>query len=311
MITIIIRIIEVFIIFVPILISIAYLTLAERKIMGSMQSRLGPNKVGYLGLLQPISDGIKLIVKERILPYKSNKIIFLLSPFISFLISLLSWIIIPFQIGYSISDFNLAILFILAISSLTSYGIIFGGWSSNNKYSLLGSIRTSGQLISYEIIIGLIILPIIFIVKNMNINNIIEFQYYTPFFIPLLPFFLFFFIAILAETSRSPFDLPESESELVAGFFTEYSSLPFAIYFLGEYGSIIFISAFTTILFFGNTYPLLLGFNTSFILFLFILVRASYPRLRYDQLMKLSWVILLPLILGLLTLLISILILII
>lgn len=318
-------------IILPLLLTIAYLTLAERKVMGSMQRRLGPNKVGLFGILQPLADGLKLFLKETIIVSHGNRAIFLGAPILSLTLSILGWAVIPYSKGLALSDMNNGILYLLAISSLGVYGIIFAGWSANSKYAFLGSLRSTAQMIAYEINFGLIILPIVIIAGTLNLSSIIESQKAIWFLFPLLPLALIFFISALAETNRAPFDLPEAESELVSGFNTEHSSLSFALFFLAEYGSMILISTFTIILFFGgylvpllpstialgeawfnldwpsanwvNTtiswiQPLVLGLKVSFVLFCFIWVRACYPRLRYDQLMSFCWTGLLPLCLA-------------
>jgi NADH-quinone oxidoreductase subunit H len=280
------------IIFIPLLLSIAFLTLAERKVMGSTQRRIGPNKVGILGILQPIADGLKLVLKETIIGSFMSPILFLVAPIISFLLSLIGWVVIPFYEGVSIANIYLDIMLIIASSSLGVLGIILAGWSGNSKYALLGSLRTCAQMISYEVALSTIIATVALIPNSYNLSEIWYFQRSIMFFIPLLPLALIWFISALAETNRAPFDLPEAESELVSGFNTEHSSLPFAYFFLAEYGSIIFISTFTIILFFGFWFPLYLFLPL--ILTIFIWVRASYPRLRYDQLMSLCWTSILP-----------------
>jgi len=279
-------------VFVPLLISIAYFTLAERKIMGSTQRRIGPNNVGILGLLQPIADGLKLLLKETILGSFISPILFIIAPIISFIFSLIGWVVIPFYQGISIADLYLGIMIVIATSSLGVLGIILAGWSANSKYALLGSLRTCAQMISYEVALSTIIATVALIPSSFNLSYIWYFQIVIFLFIPLLPLAFIWFISALAETNRAPFDLPEAESELVSGFSTEHSSLPFAYFFLAEYGSIIFISAFTIILFFGYWIPLF--FTLPFILTIFIWIRASYPRLRYDQLMSLCWTSILP-----------------
>jgi NADH-quinone oxidoreductase subunit H len=273
------QILEIIVLIVPLLVSIAYLTLAERKVMGAMQRRLGPNKVGVLGVLQPFADGLKLVIKETILVSQANKILFLVAPYITLVFSILAWAVIPFSRGIVVADLTYSILYILLISSLGVLGIILAGWSANSKYALLGSLRTTAQMISYEVIMGIVILMVVFLADSMNLMTIVANQRTVWNIIPLLPIALIFFIAALAETNRAPFDLPEAESELVAGFMTEHSSLSFAFFFLGEYGNIILISAVTAILFLGGYLvpidsrwiePIGLGFKTSIILFMFI-----------------------------------------
>jgi NADH-ubiquinone oxidoreductase chain 1 len=315
--------IEVLIIIVPFLIAIAFLTLAERKVIGSIQRRVGPNKVGYYGILQPFADGIKLFLKETVLPSHSNKSLFLLAPILSLVISFFGWGVIPFGSGLTLSDIGLGIIYLLAISSLGVYGVIFSGWSANSKYAFLGSLRSTAQIVSYEVVIGLIILIVILPSASLGLIKIVEAQKSVWYFIPLLPMFLIFLISVIAETNRAPFDLPEAESELVAGFFTEHSSLAFAYFFLAEYLSIIILSTLVSIFFLGGyIFPflifknltfislesLVLGFKTCLILFIYIWCRASFPRLRYDQLISFTWTGILPLTLGFIILIPSILI---
>lgn len=310
------QLIEILLIIIPLLVSIAYLTLAERKVMGSMQRRLGPNKVGILGVLQPFADGLKLLIKETILVSQGNKILFLVAPYITLVFSILAWAVIPFNRGIIIADIGYGILYVLLISSLGVLGIILAGWSANSKYALLGSLRSTAQLISYEVTIGLIIVMIVMLTDSLSLIEIVESQKAIWNIIPILPVSLMFFISALAETNRAPMDLPEAESELVAGFMTEHSSLSFAYFFLGEYGNIILISTVTATLFLGGYLPfipsfgiiskeiltalgpLFLGLKVSLILFSFIWIRASYPRMRFDQLMSLMWTGLLPLVLA-------------
>lgn len=304
---------EVLIVLVPTLLSVAFMTIIERKVMGAMQRRVGPNKVGYYGILQPFSDALKLVVKETVIPAHSTVSLFFLAPIISLVFSLLGWAVIPFGSGLVISDFSLGILYSMAISSLGVYGILFAGWAANSKYAFIGSLRSTAQMISYELIFSSAILCIIYMTGSFNIIDIIETQQAIMFIIPLLPLFIIFFISALAETNRTPFDLPEAESELVAGFFTEHSGMIFVFFFLAEYGSIVLISTLNIILFFGGyNMPYLfinnswlslesyiLGFKVCGILFLFVWIRASLPRLRYDQLMTFCWTGLLPVVIAL------------
>lgn len=278
------------IILIPIILSIALITLAERKIMGSIQRRIGPNVVGIFGLIQPITDGIKLILKEGILPIKTSNFYFTIAPLSTFLISLLLWLVIPFKLGIIIVDLDLSILFIFALSTLTIYGILYGGWSSESKYGYIGAIRATAQLISYEVSIGIILISIIAITNSINLHDQYFKQIITPIILTLWPIFILFFISLLAETNRTPFDLLEAESELVAGFLVEYSSIIFVAYYLAEYSMILFWSFLLTSLFLPSFFLSYLLF-----IFLFIWVRASLPRLRYDQLMKLGWASILPL----------------
>jgi len=304
-----IPLIETFITVIILLLGVAFLTLAERKVMGSMQRRVGPNIVGKYGLLQPIADGVKLFLKETIMPAHSNLFLFLITPIITFFFSLIGWLVIPFNSTTVLYDMSLGILFILAISSLGVYGVIFSGWAANSKYAFIGSLRSTAQMISYEVVLGLIILTVIFCLNDYpNLIKIIYSQQAIWYILPLLPLGFMFFISALAETNRAPFDLPEAESELVAGFFTEHSAVPFVLFFLGEYSSILLIASLTVILFLGGWIfiPLtkfetwgissfIFGFKVSFILFLFIWIRATFPRLRFDQLLSLCWTSFLPL----------------
>nr|YP_009558624.1 NADH dehydrogenase subunit 1 [Capillidium heterosporum]AZZ06725.1 NADH dehydrogenase subunit 1 [Capillidium heterosporum] len=298
------QIFEILLLIVPLLVSIAYLTLAERKVMGSMQRRLGPNKVGVLGVLQPVADGLKLAIKETILVSQANKILFLFAPYITLVFGLLAWAVIPFNRGIIIADIGYSILYILLISSLGVLGIILAGWSANSKYALLGSLRTTAQLISYEVVIGLMVIMVVMLTDSLNLISIIEAQKVIWNIIPIMPIFIIFMISALAETNRAPMDLPEAESELVAGFQTEHSALSFAYFFLGEYGNIILICTITSNLFlggyslFGINSGIILGVKVSILLFAFIWIRATFPRMRFDQLMSLMWTGLLPLVLG-------------
>jgi NADH-ubiquinone oxidoreductase chain 1 len=304
----IINLIDVLCVLLPILLSVAFMTIIERKQLAAHQRRVGPNTVGYFGVLQPFSDALKLILKETIIPSQSNKILFYLAPISTLIFSLLGWGIIPFGQGITISDFSLGILYTLALSSLGVYGILFAGWSANSKYAFLGSLRSTAAMISYELILSSAILIIILLTGSFNLINIIEQQQSIWFIIPLLPVFIFYFISILAETSRTPFDLQEAESELVAGFFTEHSSVPFVFFFLAEYSSIVLFSCITAILFLGgynipelfindtflNIQSIILGIKTCLFCFMFVWFRATLPRLRYDQLIELCWLNLLP-----------------
>jgi NADH-ubiquinone oxidoreductase chain 1 len=280
----IINLIDVLYVILPVLLSIAFMTIIERKQLAAHQRRVGPNIVGYFGVLQPFSDALKLILKETIIPSQSNKILFYLAPISTLIFSLLGWGIIPFGQGLALSDFSLGILYTLALSSLGVYGILFAGWSANSKYAFLGSLRSTAAMISYELILSSAIFIIILLTGSFNLTNIIEHQQSIWFIIPLLPVFIFYFISILAETSRTPFDLQEAESELVAGFFTEHSSVPFVFFFLGEYSSIVLFSSITAILFLGgynmpelfinesfiNIQSIILGLKTCLICFIFV-----------------------------------------
>ena len=300
-----------FAIILPLLIAIAYMTLAERKVMAAMQRRKGPNIVGVFGLFQPFADGLKLFVKETILPSSANLIIFILAPILTFLLALVSWCILPFNEGIVYSDINIGVLYILAISSLGVYGIIIAGWSSNSKYAFLGALRSTAQMVSYEVSIGLILINILLCSGSLNFTEIVLSQRNSWYILPLLPMFIMFYISTLAETNRAPFDLPEAEAELVAGYNVEYSAMGFALFFLGEYANMILMCSLATILFLGGWLPLFnikilywipstmwLGLKITFLLFGFIWVRSSFPRYRYDQLMRLGWKIFLPFTLG-------------
>jgi len=290
----------------PLLGAVAYLTLMERKVIAAMQLRKGPNVVGPFGLLQPLADGLKLMLKEVIIPTQANKALFFLAPIVTFVLALIGWAVIPFSETFVIADINVGILYLLATSSLGVYGIIIAGWASNSKYAFLGAIRSSAQMISYEVSIGLIIISVILCTGSMRLNDIILAQKNMWFVVPMFPMFLLFFISALAETNRHPFDLPEAESELVAGYNVEYSSMPFSMFFLGEYANMILMSASASILFLGGWMapceflnfipaPLWLIGKIFFLLFCFIWVRATLPRYRYDQLMRLGWKVFLPL----------------
>lgn len=295
-------------IIIPIILSIAFFTVFERKILAAMQRRRGPNVTGIFGLLQAFADGFKLIGKETIIPSSSNFIIFLLAPMFTFTLSIFSWIVIPFDFNIVIVDINLGLLFLFAVSSINIYGIVMSGWSSNSKYAFLGAFRSSAQLISYEVSLGLIIMPVLLFTGSANLSTIVLMQEDLFFFLPLWPSVILFFISILAETNRLPFDLPEAESELVSGFNVEYSSLTFALFFLAEYSSMILMCSLMVILFFGGWLPIIsigpfylipnwvwFSLKVVFFMFLFVWVRGSLPRYRYDQLMTLGWKVILPL----------------
>jgi NADH-quinone oxidoreductase subunit H len=299
---------ELLFVIVPLLVSVAYFTLAERKIMGAMQRRRGPNVIGLFGLLQPLADGLKLFTKETILPTTANINIFLLAPVLSFLLSLLGWVVIPFGLNTVISDTSIGVLYLFAISSLSVYGILMSGWSSNSKYPFLGALRSAAQMVSYEISIGFIIMSVVICAGSFNLTIIVFAQQYIWFIFPLFPIFLVFVISALAETNRHPFDLPEAEAELVSGYNVEYSAMGFALFFLGEYANMLLMGALISIFFLGGWYfPLFINFIPSpfifslkiiFFVFVFVWARAALPRYRYDQLMVLGWKNFLPLTLG-------------
>lgn len=298
---------KILLIIVPLILAVAYLTYAERKIIAAMQLRIGPNVVGPFGLLQPIADGLKLLHKEIIMPAQSNRVLFIIAPVLTFSLSLAAWAVIPFDQDLVLANINLGVLYLFAISSLGVYGIIIAGWASNSQYAFLGALRSAAQMISYEVSMGIIILSVILCVGSFNLIDIVLAQQTVWFAFPLFPMLVVFFISILAETNRTPFDLPEAEAELVAGYHVEYSSLPFALFYLGEYANMILLSALTTILFFGGWLPPLNIFpftlvpgpiwfilKICFFLFIFSWVRTTLPRYRYDQLMQLGWKVFLP-----------------
>ena len=317
----IILIVKILTIIVPILLAVAFFTVAERKIMGAIQRRRGPNVIGFMGLLQALADGLKLFVKETTLPSNSNLIVFLLAPVLSFILSLISWAIIPFSNHLLVADINFGVLYLFAISSLNVYGILLAGWSSNSKYAFLGALRSAAQMISYELSISFIVLTTILCAGSFNLSTIVEAQSKTYFIIPLLPMFIIFYISMLAETNRHPFDLPEAEAELVSGYNVEYSAMTFALFFLAEYSNMLLMSTFAAILFLGGWLPIFnifplnilpgslwLSLKITIGAVFFILTRATLPRYRYDQLMQLGWKAFLPLSLSFLILTASILI---
>jgi len=332
-----ISILEVLLVSVPVLLTVAYVTVAERKTMASMQRRLGPNIVGYYGLLQAFADALKLLLKEYVSPTQANLILFFLGPIITLIFSLLGYLVIPYGPGLALSDFNLGILYMLAVSSLSTYGILLAGWSANSKYAFLGSLRSTAQLISYELILSSAILLVIMLTGSLNVTVNIEAQRAIWFIVPLFPIFIIFFIGSIAETNRAPFDLAEAESELVSGFMTEHAAVIFVFFFLAEYASIVLICVLTSILFLGGylyiyipylfelvqyfdfdyymnnkynesvlssplieglVYGLALGLKSCIMIFVFIWARASFPRIRFDQLMSFCWTILLPIVIA-------------
>ena len=331
----IISIIEVLLVTVPVLLTVAFVTVAERKTMASMQRRLGPNIVGYYGLLQAFADALKLLLKEYISPTQANIILFFLGPIITLIFSLLGYAVIPYGPGLAIWDFNLGIIYMLAVSSLATYGILLAGWSANSKYAFLGSLRSTAQLISYELILSSAILLVVLVTGSLNLTVNIEAQRTVWFLLPLFPVFIIFFIGSVAETNRAPFDLAEAESELVSGFMTEHAAVIFVFFFLAEYASIVLICILNSILFIGGylldytsivyvlnysfyaldigneisyllsspliegiIFGLTIGIKSCIMIFVFIWVRASFPRIRFDQLMSFSWTILLPIVIA-------------
>lgn len=303
----------ILLIVLPLLGCIAYLILAERKVIASMQMRRGPNVVGPFGLLQPVADGLKLLAKETIIPAGANRVVFLLAPMLTFVLALVAWAVIPFDLGWVLADINVGVLYLFAISSLGVYGILMAGWASNSRYAFLGALRSAAQMVSYEVSIGFVIVTVLLCTGSLNLSVIVQAQQgsaglFSWFWLPLLPMFVVFFVSALAETNRAPFDLPEAEAELVAGYNVEYSAMTFALFFLGEYANMILMSAMTVVLFLGGWLspipyepftwiPGIVWFalKTAMVLFAFLWVRATFPRYRYDQLMRLGWKVFLPL----------------
>ena len=302
---------EIIAVVVPLLLVVAYYTYAERKVLAFSQLRKGPNVVGPFGLLQPIADGLKMLVKETIVPSGANRIVFIVAPMVTLTLALVAWAVIPFDSGVVISNINVGILYLFAISSLSVYGIIMAGWASNSRYAFLGALRSAAQMVSYEVSIGFVLVTVLLCAGSLNLSDIVLAQRHVWFVIPLLPMAVIFFISGLAETNRAPFDLPEGESELVAGYFVEYSSMTFLLFFMGEYANMVLVSAMTAILFLGGWLAPLsiepfsgalahvwhgawLLAKTFFVMFLILWVRATFPRFRYDQLMRLGWKVFLP-----------------
>ena len=293
---------------VALLLSVALLTWYERKVMASMQLRRGPNVVGPFGLLQPLADGIKMVTKETIVPDTAHRGLFILAPMITFALALMAWVVIPFGDGLVLADINVGILYVLAISSLGVYGVIIAGWASQSRYALLGALRSAAQMISYEVAIGFVLVSVLLLGKSLNLSQLVAAQRELWFCVPLFPMMVVFFISSLAETNRAPFDLPEAEAELVAGYHVEYSGMTFGLFFMGEYANMILMSALLVLLFFGGWLPPLAVapftwlpepiwflLKIAVVLFVFLWVRASFPRYRYDQLMRLGWKVFLPL----------------
>lgn len=299
----IITLVKILLLIIFILVGIAYLTLAERKVLGGIQRRKGPKVIGIFGLIQPLADGLKLLIKETILPSNANLFVFILAPIITFTLSLFVWSVVPFDKGIVFADLNIGILFIYAVSSLSVYGIILSGWASNSRYAFLGGLRSTAQMISYEVSLGLILISIVLCSSSLNLTNIVLSQEFIWFCFPLFPLCFIFAICMLAETSRHPFDLPEAEGELVAGYNVEYSAMGYALFFLGEYGNIIFMSGFFSILFLGGWFfisscqgYLCFALKIVMMIVFFILARGAYPRYRYDQLMRIGWKSFLPIV---------------
>jgi len=304
-------VLKILTIIVPLLLSVAYFTIAERKIMGIIQRRKGPNVIGFLGLLQPLADGLKLFVKETILPTNSNLLVFLIAPIMTFILSLVGWVVVPFSSQIVLSDLNVGILYLFAISSLSVYGVLLAGWSSNSKYPFLGALRSAGQMISYEVSIGFVVTNVVICTGSFNLSNIVLSQKNVWHIIPLFPMFIIFCISMLAETNRHPFDLPEAEAELVSGYNVEYSAMTFALFFLGEYANMLLMSSFLTILFLGGWLPIINTFPFNLLpgsfwmsikivlgVIFFVVMRATLPRYRYDQLMHIGWKNFLPFSIG-------------
>ena len=300
-------VIKIVAIIAPVMVGLAYLTYVERKVIGAMQLRRGPNVVGPFGLLQPIADGLKLFLKETIIPAGANRGVFIAAPCITFILALIAWAVIPFGDGIVLANINVGILYLFAISSLGVYGILMAGWASNSRYAFLGALRSAAQMVSYEVSMGFIIVTVLLLVGSLNLSDIVNAQRKIWFVVPLFPMAVIFFISILAETNRHPFDMAEAESELVAGFNVEYSAMPFALFFLGEYANMILMAGIMTILFLGGWLPPLdlaplnlipgpvwFAFKLALVLFCFLWVRATFPRYRYDQLMRLGWKVFLP-----------------
>ena len=300
-------VIKIVAIVAPLLFCVAYLTYAERKVIGAMHLRRGPNVVGPFGLLQPIADGLKLFMKETVIPSGANRGVFVIAPCVTFILALVAWAVIPVGDGLVLANINVGILYLFAISSLGVYGILMAGWASNSRYAFLGALRSAAQMVSYEVSMGFIIITVLLCSGSLNLSAIVKAQKEVWYVVPLLPMAVIFFVSTLAETNRHPFDLPEAESELVAGYNVEYSSMTFALFFLGEYANMILMSGMTTVLFLGGWLPPMdvlpftwvpgpvwFALKVAAVLFVFLWVRATFPRYRYDQLMRLGWKVFLP-----------------
>lgn len=305
-ITLLVILFKVLLIIVPLLISVAYFTLVERKVLGAIQRRMGPNVVGLYGLLQPLSDGLKLFSKEALIPSNANKILFIISPIITFIVSLIGWCVVPFDKYSALVELNISAIYLIAVSSLGFYGIAMSGWASNSKYPFLGSLRSTAQMVSYEVSMGFIIVTIVLCTGSFNLVEIIKDQENLWNIVTFFPLFLLFFTSALAETNRHPFDLPEAEAELVSGYNVEYSAMSFALFSLGEYSNMLMMSSINTIFFLGGWNPLFsclsfipgavwFGLKITIFVILFAWMRAALPRYRYDQLMDLGWKVFLPL----------------
>ena len=296
---------------VPLLLAVAYLTYFERKVLAFSQLRKGPNVVGPFGLLQPFADGLKLLIKETVIPSGANRIVFVIAPVVTFTLSLVAWAVIPFDVHAVVANINVGILYLFAISSLGVYGIILAGWASNSRYAFLGALRSAAQMVSYEVAIGFVMVTVLLCAGSLNLNDVVMAQARVPvwhaYFWPLLPMAVIFFISGLAETNRAPFDIVEGETEIVAGYFVEYSAMAFALFYLGEYANMILVSAMTSVLFLGGWLPpfsvppfvwipgwIWFFLKIAVCLFVFLWVRATFPRFRYDQLMRLGWKVFLP-----------------
>ncbi len=298
--------VKIMLIIAPLMLGVAYLTYAERKVIGWMQVRIGPNRVGWQGLLQPIADGIKLLMKEVIIPSGANKGLFILGPVLAIAPALAAWAVIPFAENWVLADINAGLLYVMAITSMGVYGVIVAGWASNSKYAFLGAMRSAAQIVSYEIAMGFALVGVLMASQSLNLTDIVEGQaggFWHWYFLPLFPLFLVYLISGVAETNRAPFDVAEGESEIVAGFHVEYSGMAFAVFFLAEYANMILIAALTTLMFLGgwlSPFPFLPdGFlwwaaKVAFVLFLFLWFRATFPRYRYDQIMRLGWKVFIP-----------------